>query len=90
MFCKKTIPHINCEFDNSVLIGILISGDFWIYPDTILPQLEQYLANTDIVQKELTYEIQKFFTENKCETPGTSASDLAHAIQNAYNNLNER
>ncbi|MHA2166606.1 MAG: lipoate--protein ligase family protein, partial [Candidatus Hodarchaeales archaeon] len=81
---------VNCEFDNSILVGILISGDFWIYPDTILPQLEQHLANTDIVQKDLTFEIQNFFTANQCETPGTSASDLAQAIQNAYNNLNTK
>ena len=81
---------VNCEFNNSVLVGILISGDFWIYPDTILPQLEQYLANTDIMKKDLTFEIQNFFTGNNCETPGTSASDLAQAIQNAYNNLNDK
>ena len=79
-----------CEFTNTVLTGILISGDFWIYPDTILPQLEQYLTNTDIVQKDLTSEIENFFTTNECETPGTSASDLAQAIQNAYNNLNTK
>ena len=77
-----------CEFNNTVLTGVLISGDFWIYPDTILPQLEQCLANTDIAQKNLTSEIENFFAENNCETPGTSASDIAQAIQNAFNNLN--
>ena len=81
---------VNCEFNNTVLTGILISGDFWIYPDTILPQLELYLANTDIVQKDLTSEIERFFTANECETPGTSASDLAQAIQNAYENIDTK
>lgn len=79
---------VTCEFDGSVLTGILISGDFWIYPDTILPQLEQHLTNTDIEKKDLVFEIQNFFSANLCETPGTSASDLAQAIQNAYKNLN--
>ncbi|MHA1978533.1 MAG: lipoate--protein ligase family protein [Candidatus Hodarchaeales archaeon] len=81
---------VTCEFKETVLADILISGDFWIHPDTILPILEKYLLNHDMLKGNLTKLIQTFLNDNNCETPGTSASDLAQAVQNAYNSISMR
>ena len=80
---------VTCEFKESILTDILISGDFWIHPDTILPNLEKSLLNHDLTKVNLTKRINTFLNENNCETPGTSASDLAQAIQNAYDSISK-
>jgi lipoate-protein ligase A len=68
--------QVICEFRDSILVDILISGDFWIFPDTILPQLEQHLRNTNIETINLPAHIESFLQGNQCQSPGTSASDF--------------
>jgi len=79
--------QVICEFRGTVLNDILISGDFWIYPDTVLPLLEQFLRGTDLRQGKLATMIDNFLQNNHCETPGTNAEDLSQAIINAYQQL---
>ncbi len=76
-----------CEFRDSILADILISGDFWIFPDTILPQLEQHLRNTDIETVNLPAFIESFLQSNHCQSPGTSASDIAKTIMDSYQQI---
>lgn len=80
---------VTCEFKDTILTDVLISGDFWIHPDTILPKLEKSLLNHDLSKEDLTARINTFLKGNNCETPGTSASDLAQAIHNAYNSISK-
>ncbi|MHA2156697.1 MAG: lipoate--protein ligase family protein [Candidatus Hodarchaeales archaeon] len=84
---KGGLITVICEFTGSILSGILISGDFWIHPDTILPKFEKFLVNHNLAKGDLSGRISTFLEENECETPGTSASDLAQAIQNAYSKI---
>ncbi|MHA2243679.1 MAG: lipoate--protein ligase family protein [Candidatus Hodarchaeales archaeon] len=79
--------QVLCEFQGSVLVDILISGDFWIYPDIILPQLEQSLRKVDLDKIDLGSHIESFLNNNNCESPGTTAEDLANSILNAYQNI---
>ncbi|WP_455143473.1 lipoate--protein ligase family protein [Candidatus Hodarchaeum mangrovi] len=79
--------QVICEFRDTILNDILISGDFWIYPDTVLPLLEQFLKGIDLQQGTLTDKIENFLQNNHCETPGTNAKDLSQAIINAYQQL---
>lgn len=78
--------QVICEFQGSILADILISGDFWVYPDSILPQLEQHLRKVDINEVDLESYISSFLKSNNCESPGTSAEDLAKSVLNAYQN----
>ncbi|MHA2139363.1 MAG: hypothetical protein ACW98G_15875 [Candidatus Hodarchaeales archaeon] len=54
---------------------------------TILPKFEKFLVNHNLAKGDLSGRISTFLEENECETPGTSASDLAQAIQNAYSKI---
>lgn len=76
--------QVICEFRDSILADILISGDFWIFPDTILPQLEQHLRNTDIETINLPAYIESFLQSNQCQSPGTNAADIAKTIIDSY------
>ncbi|MFW9904563.1 MAG: biotin/lipoate A/B protein ligase family protein [Candidatus Thorarchaeota archaeon] len=79
--------QVICEFQGSILVDVLISGDFWIYPDTILPELEQHIRQVDLNTVNLELKIESFLNNHNCESPGTTAADLAQAIQNAYQNI---
>ncbi|MHA2203274.1 MAG: lipoate--protein ligase family protein [Candidatus Hodarchaeales archaeon] len=79
--------QVICEFQGSVLVDLLISGDFWIYPDLILPQLEQHLRNIDVNNIDLESHIQSFLNSHNCESPGTTAADLSQSILNAFQNI---
>ncbi|MFX0122772.1 MAG: biotin/lipoate A/B protein ligase family protein [Candidatus Hodarchaeota archaeon] len=79
--------QVICEFQGSILVDTLISGDFWIYPDFILPQLEQHLRKVDLNTIDLESYIESFLNSHNCETPGTTAVDLAQSIHNAYQNI---
>lgn len=79
--------QIMCEFKDSILTDILISGDFWIYPDTILPQLESHLKNTDLSTINLPLYIESFLKDQNCQTPGTTAADLAQPILNSFQSI---
>lgn len=75
-----------CEFRDSVIQDILLSGDFWITQGK-LPELENNLKGFDLENSDLTSKIQRFFDKEACETSGTSADDIAQAIYNAFKSL---
>ncbi|MHA2226679.1 MAG: lipoate--protein ligase family protein [Candidatus Hodarchaeales archaeon] len=72
-----------CEFNQSIIQDILIGGDFVIVPAKI-PELENALKGINLNESDLAIVIKNFLTEEKCETPGTSAEDIAQAILLAY------
>ncbi|MHA1331210.1 MAG: lipoate--protein ligase family protein, partial [Candidatus Hodarchaeales archaeon] len=81
--------QVICEFHDSILTDILISGDFWIYPDTILPDLENHLKGVDIKNQNLSHYIDSFLISHNCETLGTTSNDLAKAILTAYQQISK-
>jgi len=72
-----------CEFQNSLLTDILISGDFWITPNKI-PELEKALKGLNLEIDDFTEKIQEFLDREACETSGTTADDIAQSIRVAY------
>ncbi|MHA1215090.1 MAG: lipoate--protein ligase family protein [Candidatus Hodarchaeales archaeon] len=81
--------QVICEFQDAILSDILISGDFWIYPDTILPDLENHLKGVDIKNQNLSHYIDSFLISHNCETLGTTSNDLAKAILTAYQQISK-
>ena len=81
------LVQVICEFKESIIEDILISGDFWIYPDTILPKLERHLLKVDLSTVDLATYIELFLNSHNCESPGTTAEDLAQSILNAYQSI---
>ncbi len=79
--------QVICEFDGPILKDVLYSGDFWIYPDTLLPFLEETLKNIDLKNNDISKVINSFLEENHCESPGITAEDLAKPIIDAYQQI---
>ncbi len=59
---------------------IVITGDFFFYPENELENLEKYLIGTKISEEEVYKSIKKFYKEKNIESPGLNPEDLTKAI----------
>lgn len=71
------------RIDEEVIKEIMLSGDFWIYPENKLAELEKRLAGTHTDISKIDQVIQNFYKEEKIETPGVNPQDFLTAIRQA-------
>jgi len=62
----------------SIIKYVLITGDFFAFPDTTILDLEAALKNCPVVRME--ERIRSFFTERDPDMPGVTADDLVKAV----------
>ena len=61
--------RVTLRIDENRIKGIMFSGDFWIYPQDKLGALEKSLTGVTTDIHEINRIIQKFYEEEKIETP---------------------
>ncbi|MFX0207118.1 MAG: lipoate--protein ligase [Candidatus Hodarchaeota archaeon] len=59
---------------------ILISGDFSINPQEIIPEIEKSLVNTPINKDSLQKTLENCFKRNDIDSPGLNPADLVEAV----------
>ncbi|MCK5253073.1 MAG: DUF116 domain-containing protein [Thermoplasmata archaeon] len=62
----------------SIIKYVMITGDFFAFPDTTILDLEAALKNCPVVRME--ERIRTFFTERSPDMPGVSADDFVKAV----------
>lgn len=62
------------------LYDVHLSGDFFIYPQESVVELEAALEGADLVAEALKARIERFFSERQVEAPGLRPSELAEAF----------
>lgn len=77
----KGIIKISVNTDRKIIRWINISGDFFLYPEDMLWELEKKLVgvNTD----EVLTTIREFYKEKGIVSPGVTPKDFAEAIKKA-------
>jgi lipoate-protein ligase A len=78
--------RVTAELVEGRINDLLISGDFTFIPSTMIPMLEKALIGLIPDEKELTDTTEKFYEENKIESPGTTPNDFVRAILIASGN----
>ncbi len=68
------------EIENDRIKDILITGDFWMLPDSAVSSLETTLRGTKLEQTNLEECINDFYTDQKIQAPGTTPKDIITAI----------
>ncbi|MFX1510961.1 MAG: lipoate protein ligase C-terminal domain-containing protein [Promethearchaeota archaeon] len=68
------------EIHENRIHEILISGDFSINPQKIIPEIEKSLVSTPIDTDSLQNTLETCFKENNIDSPGLSPSNLVKAI----------
>ena len=65
---------------NEKILGLLITGDFFIYPEEAIEILEKKLVNTTLNEKILIDKINNVIRENKIEFIGLNVEGLVTGI----------
>ncbi|MBD3227656.1 MAG: hypothetical protein GF329_05665 [Candidatus Lokiarchaeota archaeon] len=70
------------ELKNEIIKDIVISGDFFIYPEDSLRDLENILKGNNFKNIEKIHSlIKKFYKENDIESPGVKPVDYLKALK---------
>ena len=65
---------------NKKILGLLITGDFFVYPEEAIEILEKKLVDTTLNEKILKDKINNVIRENKIEFIGLNAEGLVIGI----------
>lgn len=80
----EKLVHIDVDFEKNIISFIHISGDFFIYPEEAIGDMEQALlglpVDPNIIEQNLLTLIQK----NTIEMVGISVSTIVQGIQEAF------
>ncbi|MGB4268871.1 MAG: lipoate protein ligase C-terminal domain-containing protein [Spirochaetota bacterium] len=80
----EKLVHINVEFDKNTISFIHISGDFFIYPEEAIDNIEQALLGLPVDTQLIEQSILTLMQNNTIEMVGISASTIAQGIQEAF------
>jgi len=80
--------RIHGKISSNILENLLITGDFFIYPQRAIYDLEAYLKWTRV--EEVNNKVKDFFEERKAKIIGLSPMDLASILEKALTRKNNR
>ncbi|MFN4133183.1 MAG: lipoate protein ligase C-terminal domain-containing protein [Candidatus Hadarchaeales archaeon] len=79
----KGVIKVVLEKDGDKISTISISGDFFMYPEEALEEMEKMLLGTKIDREELTTKIKEFYQRTNTQTPMVSVEHWVEAIMKA-------
>ena len=74
---------IALEYEKGKVLGIRISGDFFMHPEESITVLENRLKGTELDEERLGKKAASIVEENSIQLFGFEAKDLAKAIMEA-------
>lgn len=74
---------VSMEVKDDIIVNIKITGDFFMYPEEAIRDLEGALIGASLNAMDLEARISKFLLERKIEFPMISVMDLVNAILSA-------
>ena len=77
---SKGLIRVKIQVENKKLTSIIISGDFFMYPEDGLWKLENNLVGTSINKTKILSKIRRFYEETNLLTPGVNPEDFMEAI----------
>ena len=82
----KGLIKVNVHVHKKIIDSIQISGDFFLYPEDSLWELEKALHGIETQRTHILTTIQQFFGEEQILSPGVTAEDFTQAILLAIQN----
>jgi lipoate-protein ligase A len=74
------LVHLTADKRDGRIFGVHLSGDFFIYPQHAVPELEAALEGAPFDMASLAETISQFFDSQAIEAPGIAPEALAEAI----------
>jgi len=79
----KGLIRVRTDVRASVISDITISGDFFMYPEDRLWELEYHLLGTKATKNGILVKVREFYEATGIMTPGVSPEDFTEAIVRA-------
>jgi hypothetical protein len=79
----KGVIKVALNKENDRISNIRISGDFFMYPEEAIEDLEQFLVGVKIDRESLLRALKEFYTKKKVETPMVGPEHFLEAIMRA-------
>jgi hypothetical protein len=83
---SKGLIRVKIEVATNMIKKIQISGDFFMYPEDALWELERFLVGTAIKRREVLTRVQTFYERTRIVTPGVAPEDITEAITRSFEN----
>ncbi len=80
---QKGLIRVTAEAKSSEIESITIAGDFFMYPEDRLWELEERLKGTRTGKQDITDRIKEFYGNEDILSPGVTPEDFAEAIVRA-------
>lgn len=80
----EKLVHIDVEFAGKTIASVHISGDFFIYPEEAIGDIEQLLLTLPPDQQFIEQKIAELVKNKNIEMAGISASTIAQGIVEAF------
>lgn len=71
---------VSMDVDDGIIKNIRITGDFFMYPENAIRDLENILVGAHLDSMDLERRISKFLLENSVEVPMIFVTDFVNAI----------
>ncbi len=68
---------------DKIMEGLEITGDFFIFPEEALEDLEKGLLGVELNRGALMDSVRSFYEKHEIESPGIGPEDLVEAIEKA-------
>jgi len=79
----KGLIRVKAEVESGGLREIQIAGDFFMYPEDSLWELERALVGTEVSRDKILSRVKAFYERTGVLTPGVVPEDFAEAIVRA-------
>ncbi len=79
-FKSDKLVHIEFRKENNIITYIKIHGDFFIYPEEAITDIEGFITNKDI--NAIKKQLPKFIKKNNIRIVGFKINELINKISN--------
>lgn len=76
----KGLIRVNVRVETDRISSIVISGDFFMYPEDELWEMEKHLVGRKADRTEVLSAVRLFYEKTKILTPGVTPEDFTEAI----------
>ncbi len=81
----KGLIRVKAKVESGNLREIQIAGDFFLYPEDQLWELERILVGTEVSRDKILSKVKNFYKQADISSPGVAPEDFAEAIVRTIN-----
>ena len=80
---RKGLIKVSVDEEGGIIKKVVISGDFFLYPEDSLWLLERKLVGTKLIRGYLLAKVRDFYKDEGIFSPGVTPEDFVEALLKA-------